>query len=315
MNILADTLAARPNSQCDVVGLGTIVVDLLMVLDAYPTPDTKNSVKDRLVQVGGPVPTALAALSRLGHRCHFSGNWGDDPLGTVIESDLAEQDIGFGDSQRISAGQTGLAHVWIDGRNGQRTIAYARGNCLPRPDAIRQLELLRNCQILHLDGWPEEAAVTAATIVRDAGGLVSVDAGSQRPGMRELLEMAHIINCPRKFLREHLGHDDIAAGLDALSTGETRLVTITDGSHGAHMWCDGERFHQPAFQVTAVDTNGAGDAFCGGLLGAVLQRLSPQDMLRFASAVAAIKCTGMGNRRSLPTLQAVQEFLGRSRPC
>ena len=47
---------------CEVVGLGTVVVDHVLVLPVYPTANTKTNVVRDHMQVGGPVPTALVLL-------------------------------------------------------------------------------------------------------------------------------------------------------------------------------------------------------------------------------------------------------------
>ena len=45
------------------------------------------------------------------------------------------------------------------------------------------------------------------------------------------------------------------------------------GSRGAKLIHEGREYEQPAKQVQAVDTTGAGDAFNAGFLAAVLLRM------------------------------------------
>jgi len=51
-----------------VTGIGQCSFDLLGVIDSYPEPDTKKEVLSWDEQGGGPVATALVALSRLQER-------------------------------------------------------------------------------------------------------------------------------------------------------------------------------------------------------------------------------------------------------
>ncbi|MFH1336163.1 MAG: hypothetical protein ABII96_06565, partial [Candidatus Zixiibacteriota bacterium] len=50
----------------DCVGLGVNAVDFLSILDPYPRLDDKVDVVKSSVQGGGPVPTAMVTLAKLG---------------------------------------------------------------------------------------------------------------------------------------------------------------------------------------------------------------------------------------------------------
>ena len=72
----------------DVFGLGQCCLDYLGMVDEYPPPDVKCAFTGLVIQGGGPVATALAALARWGARCAFAGVIGDDQFGIQIrESD------------------------------------------------------------------------------------------------------------------------------------------------------------------------------------------------------------------------------------
>jgi len=84
---------------------------------------------------------------------------------------------------------------------------------------------------------------------------------------------------------------------------------VTLGADGA-MLLEGDRLHHaPAFAVNAVDTTGAGDVFRAGFIHALLQSRSPADVLRFATAAAALSCTREGAIASVPTLSDVERAL------
>ena len=73
---------------CRVLGLGTIVVDHVAQVRSLPEPDTKTDILSSHYQVGGPVVTALAQLSKWGYPTSFIGCWSTDDLGKRIEEDL-----------------------------------------------------------------------------------------------------------------------------------------------------------------------------------------------------------------------------------
>lgn len=70
-----------------------------------------------------------------------------------------------------------------------------------------------------------------------------------------------------------------------------------------------EMIKYPAFPIDAVDTNGSGDVFHGAFAAAKIKGLSYKACCFYASAVAAIKCTGYGARESVPDDKMVQSFL------
>jgi len=65
----------------------------------------------------------------------------------------------------------------------------------------------------------------------------------------------------------------------------------------------------PAFEVKAVDTTAAGDAFNGGFAVGLMKGLSPAASARFASAVAAVSVTRHGAQPSMPTINEVEQFI------
>ncbi len=288
----------------DIAGLGLVVVDHQVVLDRFPEPDTKNEIHTDRFQVGGPVPTALALLARFGKRTTFLGHWGDDAFGAIIEADFRDEGIDFSGSHRRAGIRTGFAHAWIDARTGERTVACMRTERPLCPVDVDEAVLSR-CAALHLDGWPADAALHAARIVKQNGGTVFLDSGSPKPGMEQLIPLVDVVNCPRAFLLKYLGHDDVKRGGQQLLGLGPDMVTITDGSNGATLFTGGDILRQPAFPVAAVDTTGAGDVFSGAMIYATLAGWPADRCLKFASAAAALKCTKLGNREALPLLEEV----------
>ena len=76
-----------------VFGLGQCSLDCMGSIAAYPPPDVKCECSKMEVQGGGPVATALVALSRWGVRCSFTGVIGDDLFGSMIRESLDAEGI------------------------------------------------------------------------------------------------------------------------------------------------------------------------------------------------------------------------------
>lgn len=302
----------RGERPIEVVGLGTVVVDHIVMLEAYPTADSKNPITEDHLQVGGPVPTALVAAARFGRRCRFIGAWADDAYGQLIDADLQGEGIETAGSVRQVGGRTGFAHVWVCQATARRTVAVHRSVAEPRADAVSDAALAQ-ARAVHLDGWPSGAALGLARRAKAAGCVVFVDTGTPKPGIDALLGVADVVNAPRRFAERFCRSDDLERAAGRLRAMGPSLVTITDGVRGV-VAADGAGIRrQPAFDVEALDTTGAGDVFCGGLIHAVLAGWPTPRTLAFAAAAAAIKCRGLGNRAALPTLEQV-EALARTAP-
>ncbi len=292
----------------DVVGLGTVVVDHLVLLSHHPVQDAKTNIISDAYQIGGPVPTAQVMLSRLGKQCAFLGSWGDDQYGPLIAEELAAENLDLTGSRQLPGTRSGYAQVWIDESAGTRTIACYRPEHWLQPADLDESRLTQACAV-HLDGWPQATCLHAAQIAQQAGVKVCLDAGSLKPGMEELIPYLNVMNCPRRFITEYLDTDDIqTAGAELLKQGPD-LVTITDGVNGAWLFTESNRLHCEALPVLSLDTTGAGDVFSGALLYGILEDWPVERTLKFACITAALKCERLGNRAALPTLAEIEAVL------
>ncbi|QDT91052.1 carbohydrate kinase family protein [Gimesia algae] len=292
----------------DVVGLGTVVVDHLVLLSHHPAQDAKTNIISDAYQIGGPVPTAQVLLSRLGKQCAFIGSWGDDQYGPLIAEELAAENLDLSGSRQLPGTRSGYAQVWIDESASTRTIACYRPEHWLQPVDLDE-SILQQARAVHLDGWPQATCLRAAQVAQQSGAKVCLDAGSLKPGMEELIPYLNVMNCPRRFITEYLDTDDIhAAGQELLQQGP-ELVTITDGVNGAWLFTESTRLHCAALPVLSLDTTGAGDVFSGALLYGILEDWPVERTLKFASITAALKCERLGNRDALPTLAEINAVL------
>ena len=84
-----------------------------------------------------------------------------------------------------------------------------------------------------------------------------------------------------------------------------RIVVQTEGANGSYTVTRDERFHVPAFKVPVIDTTGAGDVFHGAYIVGMTHGWALRQVAQFATAVSAIKCTGLGGRGPIPSFDQV----------
>lgn len=292
-----------------VTGLGQCSLDYLSLVDVYPEVDTKKEVLEWHEQGGGPVATALVALSRLGVSCCFYGVTGDDEAGEKIRQSLAAEGLDLRGLVQRKESTSQLAFIATEKKTAKRTIFWRRpsGKAL-QPDELGE-NFLSGSDFLLVDGLMMDASVSAVKRAREMNIPSMLDAGSVRQGMIRLAGLCDYVVASEAFA-EGLGWIlKPEALLKELRTLGVSALTVTQGEKGSITVSDGRTISMPAFKVEAVDTTGAGDVFHAGYIYGLLQRWDLERVLRLASAVAAMKCGGIGGRTGIPALEEVVEFL------
>ena len=290
----------------DVFGLGQCSLDYVGVFDAYPSPDTKHEFREMAIQGGGPVATALVALSRWGLRCYFSGVIGDDDFGHSVRSSLIQEGVDVGGLLVRKGESSQFAFIVAEPSTNRRTIFWRRPTGEPPGPKEIDTGRLERSKALHTDGLFIEAALHAATIARRASVRVVVDAGTLREGMLELAALADAFVASETFARALVGEDNAVAACRKLSALGPSIAGITLGPRGYVALCEGRIIQGPALSVAAVDTTGCGDVFHAGVTYGLLQGWNPRKSLDLANWAAAAVSTHLGGRAGIPSLKELQ---------
>lgn len=156
-------------------------------------------------------------------------------------------------------------------------------------EVLEQVVQLPPAAWIHVPGLEEAARLAVPlALARQAGARVAVS-GSWSP--HRLSGLAQYSGAPWDLLV--LNHKEAGAACgdayDAprLLAGAARSVVVTLGAAGAYGILDGEPVTAEAAPVQVVDTTGAGDAFCAGLLAALIRGQRPAGALAFGASAAA----------------------------
>ncbi len=298
----------------DVLGLGLATLDILAQTPRLPKSNDCFPITALEMQGGGPVATALVALARLGADCLYLGSLAADDTARQIVTQLGGYGIDCTHCPQRNAGVSSASVILVEQSNGQRAILFQKSTADDLLPSEIPSDLIKKARALHLDGFFTPAAIHAAQIARKNSVLVSLDGGAGElmwDELAQLLPLVDVLVVAKKFALATTGkYSILEAGAELLQKYKNQQVVITDGEHGSWYWDQHTHFHQAAFPVTVVDTTGAGDTFHGAYLFACLQKKwTPQYRLKFASAVAAIKCTQLGGRKGIPTLSETLMFL------
>jgi sulfofructose kinase len=288
------------NSDFQVLGLGQCCLDYIVRVDSYPPPDAKCEYGEMVIEGGGPVATALVALTRWGIRCTLTGIVGDDPFGPRIRSSLREEGVDTeGLLVRTNSGSQ-FAFIVAEPGAGRRTVFWRRPTGRPpQPDEV-DLERLRRAHVFYTDGLFPQASLAAAGAAREAGIPVVVDAGSLREGMLELAALSTHFLASEKFARELLGEDDPRTACRRLAELGPRVAGVTLGGRGYVAEEKGTSIEGTAYPVSPVDTTGCGDVFHAGYTYGLLQGWETERRLDFGAWAAARTSLRLGGRAGIP---------------
>ena len=293
-----------------VVGIGACVMDTLYTVPSYPTEDTKLRALDSRPAGGGPAATGLVAAAKLGESAGFIGVLSDDAGGKFLLEDFARYGVNT-DLITVESGYRSFTSViCLCADTASRTIVFDKGDLPPLILSEEQKQAIADASVLMVDGNELDAAIEAAKLAQESGTAVLYDAGGLYPGIERLLPHVDYLIPSCEYALGHTGCATAEEAAQALyEKYRPRVVVITCGAKGG-IYYDGERMvNYPCYPVDVVDSNGSGDVFHGAFAAGLQKGFTPLQCCYFASAVSALKCTGIGARNSVPTYDRVIAFL------
>jgi sulfofructose kinase len=300
-----------------VICLGISTLDRIWPVRDLPAGGGKYRASDYLEVGGGMAANAAVAAARLGADCAYWGRAGDDAAGVTMRREMADYGVDV-ENFRLFAGARSSISAVVVSQDGERMIVNYRGANIPDDPSWLPLERVAAAAAIHADiRWVEGAAVIFAA-ARQAGIPTVLDGEtSTEAAFAAVLPWTDHAIFSEPGLRSFAGPDSLQneasrrAALEQARALGCRVAAVTRGGKGT-LWLDEHGFHHlPAFTVEVVDTTGAGDVFHGAYALAMAEGQSVVQAMRFASAVAALKCTRRGGRAGIPSRAEVEDFLAR----
>lgn len=296
-----------------IVGIGSSVHDTLMVTREFPAEDTKIQAQETFIQGGGPCATALVTASKLGVTSSYIGTLGNDIYGSYMMDDFKRYGVGIDNIIQKDDYVSFHSFVILNSSSSSRTCIWNKGTIPELQHDEINLNTIKNAELLHLDGHQLDAAIYAAGKARENGVKVSLDAGGVYPGIEKLLPLVDFLIPSEEFVLKITNKTKIKEASAALyAKYKPEVFIVTQGSRGGFFYNGREYERYRSFTVDAIDTNGAGDVFHGAFIAGYVKGMDIRKTIHFASAVAALKCTQIGARNSVPSYDNTIQFLGRN---
>lgn len=294
-----------------VVALGSCVVDLVFRMPRLPGRGETLFARSAGIYPGGKGLNQAIAARRLGAETTLIANLGDDLFGHYLLELLSGEGVDTRYVARDAANGTGFAApvVFDDGENS--ILSAPQANLALQTalvEAAREAIAAAGALLLQFEA-PMEANIAAARIARAAGTRVVLNPAPVVAHPPELLALADVLVVNEVEAAMLAGGTHPAAQARTLLGGR-ELAVVTLGEQGAvFATASGEAGVVEAFPVQAIDSVGAGDAFCAALAVALCEGQAAGAAVRFAAAAGALAVTVAGAATSLPRREAVDRLL------
>jgi ribokinase len=156
---------------------------------------------------------------------------------------------------------------------------------------------------------PLEAVAAAIELANAYGVPVVLNPAPAQQLSRTLLANVDVLTPNENELLLLSGESTIEKAIRKLRSWGVKSLVITLGANGVRVVTEDMDRHLPAYEVTAVDTTAAGDAFNGAMAVTLAEGKDLLDAVQFGLAAGALAATKRGAQPSLPTRDAVDKFV------
>lgn len=316
-------------TEFDVCALGELLIDF-----------TENGVSPQgnpLMEAnpGGAPCNVLAMLNKQGYKTAFIGKVGDDIFGRQLKETVGALGINTEGLVVDKNANTTLAFVHtLEG--GDREFSFYRnpGADMMLSESDIDDELIAKSKIFHFGSLSmtneicEAATKKAVKTAKNASRVISFD-----PNLRENLwgsldkarekieygiRQCDILKISDNEILWFTGESNYDSAVERLrSEYDIKLLLLSLGKDGSRAYSVESHAFAPAVPAHTIETTGAGDTFCGGILCKVLEmglRDYSDDelleMLKFANASAGIVTERKGALKVMPEPSEIYERIG-----
>ena len=280
--------------------IGNVQLDVLAnPVTQLPVPGG-DTIIDRIdVRTAGAAGNVSLALTALGVSHRLFGAIGDDNAGRWIHADLER--IGMSqDLLVVPGGATGIS-IALEAPERERAFLTAHGvldsyGVGDLPQIALQADYVLFTGYFSMPGMRGTGSRTLLQAARAGGGMTLFDTGwdpdnwhgSAASEVLDLLPLVDIFLPNEPEATALSGLTDPVAAARQLAGVSGGWVVVKLGARGA-VACNpaGQVISTAAPKVEALDTTGAGDSFCAGLVTELAGGHDMTDALRFATTLAS----------------------------
>ena len=297
-------------------------------VDIYPDPPgTKTENANKYVtHLGGSSANMGVQLTKYGGTCSLLTRVSNDALGKFAVNQLNSYGV-KSDLVKLEDNESRISFAIVESTivDHQSIIYRHKASDLFLNKNDIENSNLQNYECILITGTslaadPSRSAVLYALKLAKEKKIPVIMDIDYRPYTWESEDKAkEIYNLAGDYCSGIIGNDDEFAILsgnydDGLSYAKKisrncDLVIYKMGEKGSITFANNEEIQRGIFPVKPLKPTGAGDAFMGSLIGAILKKYALQKAIEIGSAAAAIVVTKVGCAPAMPDLDEVLDFM------
>lgn len=306
-------------SRRGIVLAGTVILDVVNIVDHWPAEETLSLIRRTEYGAGGPPHNAAAGLIKLGapFPVSLTGATGDDAYGEILRAKAQALGVDTAGLRSVPGSATSHTLVMSSAATGKRTFFHHAGvndrlaveDLLPLGDEARLFYAGAPGIAEGLDASGGWARLLAAA--RGRGFQTCLELVSAAPAAIRRLVGPCLTHCDYLIVNEYEAEaitgiapvrDDVLDGDAAaracrrlLEMGVARLAAIHHPSGAVAVMADGTEARRGSVRVPPQDiagSVGAGDAFYAGMLFGIHE------------AWPLVRCLDLGNAAAATSLQS-----------
>lgn len=268
------------HDQGRVVVLGSASQDLYVEMERHPTTGETVMAGDIVQRFGGKGGNQAVAAARAGAQTLFVGRLGDDDPGRTYRDRLVGHGIDVSRLVLEPGVPTGTALIMLNAEHDNMIVVAPGANHHVDAAQVAALGDLGPADVLLMPmELPLDVTCAAILAAAERGARVILNLAPYAPLPQNVLDACFLVIVNEK-------ENELMEG-DGLSAPDVLVTLGTDGSRWGEL-------HVPAQRVVAVDTTGAGDAYCGALAAALVAGAQRHEAMVAATASSAATVQHLG---------------------
>ncbi|CAJ0931763.1 unnamed protein product, partial [Mesorhabditis belari] len=302
-----------------IVVFGSVVQDLISYTPRFPRPGESVCGTSFLAGPGGKGANQAVAAAKLGANVEIIARVGSDIFGEANIKSLNEANVGTKSVQKVEQCSTATATITVS-EEGENSIVVVLG-----ANEKMSAEVAKSCReqigkatlLMCQNEVPQCGNRTALQMAREQNVTTFYNPAPGNSSLeKSILALVDIV-CTNENEAEFLTDIKAETVESAFKAAEKMLemgphtAIVTLGPKGVILARKNEKtVHIPVLKVTAVDTTGAGDCFCGSLAYFLtkMKDLPVEEAVKRASIIAAHCVTRKGTQASYRSREELEQL-------
>lgn len=284
--------------------VGSLAIDYVVETKKIPRKGETVQGESFTTKFGGKGANQAISAARLGGMVSMIGMVGTDEMGDHIITNLKKNTIDVSNILKTTTCSTGTAHITISENDNSIIVVGAANNLLEldlNKDENLKETILKSDIVLLQNEIPEQVNSSIINFCFNNGIKIIYNPAPAKKISRDMIDKVSYIT-PNEKECELLFNSHY---LEVLPKFPNKLI-VTIGEKGV-AFNDGEKnVIVPSYEVTPVDTTGAGDTFNGALAVALTNNMNLLEAIQFSNFVASLSIQKFGAQEGMPLIEEVK---------